>query len=233
MRFEICPKKVLKFICCIILILLVINLFANVFTHYFYLGDFNDLAFNMLQMFNFNTEKNIPTLFSTILLMLASALLAFIGIENKQLKQSFLPWLMFSLGFLFLTVDELSSLHERLTPYFRSHFQATGLLYYSWVIPYGIATFLIGLGSLRFLARLPADTKKLFICSGLIFVSGAIGVEMISGMYAQEHGEFNMFYAFLYTIEERLEMLGVAIFIYALLTYIAKNFKSPTFKIAN
>lgn len=229
MHFEILPRKVFKLNCYIIFCLLIINLLTNVFKHYFYLGNFNDLAFNLMQMFNFNTERNIPTLFSALLLVFASILLAFIAYERKQLQQSYVMWFMLSFIFLFLTIDEVSSFHESLTPFLNKHLKTSGLLYFSWVIPYGIATLLIGLGSLRFLASLPTQTKKLFIYAGLIFVSGAIGIEMISGFYAQKNGDFNMLYACLYSIEETFEMFGIALFIYALLGYIANQFKSPSF----
>lgn len=231
MRFEILPKKLFKLTCYTILALLIINLITNVFKHYFYIGNYNDLTFNLLQMFNFDTERNIPTLFSVFLLAFASILLGFIGYVYRQLKQSFMPWTLLSLIFLFLALDETSSFHESLTPFLNGHFEANGLLYFSWVVPYGVITLLIGLSFIKFLASLPTHTNKLFIYSGLIYVSGAIGIEMLSGLYAQQNGDFNMVYTCLYSIEETLEMFGIALFIYALLNYIAKEFEPPTFSI--
>ncbi|NER04565.1 MAG: hypothetical protein F6K17_19105, partial [Okeania sp. SIO3C4] len=50
-------------------------------------------------------------------------------------------------------------------------------------------------------------------------VGGGIGMEMIGGYYAYLYDTKNFFYEILVTIEEFLEMLGVVVFIYALLCY--------------
>ncbi|GAA3535630.1 hypothetical protein GCM10022394_14040 [Zobellella aerophila] len=66
----------------------------------------------------------------------------------------------------------------------------------------------------------------LFVFSGVVFVSGAIGFEMLAGRYVELHGKGNLIYSFFYTCEEFLEMLGIVIFIYAVLMYMVGEFKS-------
>ncbi|MCH6258321.1 hypothetical protein MLD52_17295 [Puniceicoccaceae bacterium K14] len=68
----------------------------------------------------------------------------------------------------------------------------------------------------------------LFVSSGLIYVSGAIGFELIAGKYDEQFGEETLMYSFLYTCEELLEMFGVALFIYALLVYIVDHVEQMT-----
>jgi hypothetical protein len=77
----------------------------------------------------------------------------------------------------------------------------------------------------RFIANLPAKTRRLFMIAGIIYVSGALGIEMIGGYYADYYQHNNIIYAFITTIEEVLEMLGVAVFIYGLLSYISGYMK--------
>ena len=60
----------------------------------------------------------------------------------------------------------------------------------------------------------------LFLISGSLFVLGAIGFEILGGWQEEIYGKFGIFYAICYTCEEFLEMLGVVIFNYSLLTYI-------------
>ena len=95
-----------------------------------------------------------------------------------------------------------------------------GLLYFLWVIPYGIATFLLGLFYLRFLWRLPSATRRRFIVAGIIFLTGAIAFDMLGGLEAETYGFNNVIYCALYTIEEFLEMLGSILFLSALLRHL-------------
>ena len=60
----------------------------------------------------------------------------------------------------------------------------------------------------------------MFIWAAAVFVGGAIGVEMISGYQADLAGERNLTYALIISVEELCEMLGVVIFIHALMTYL-------------
>jgi hypothetical protein len=69
---------------------------------------------------------------------------------------------------------------------------------------------------------------KLFVLSGAIFVTGAIGFEMLGGKVIQEQG-FTVEYAIYYTIEESLEMVGVVIFIFTLIGYIASHSEKIVF----
>lgn len=64
----------------------------------------------------------------------------------------------------------------------------------------------------------------LFLVSGTTFISGAIGFEMLGGRQADLYGTNNVLYSFYYTCEESLEMIGIAIFIYTLLSYMVNQF---------
>jgi hypothetical protein len=97
-----------------------------------------------------------------------------------------------------------------------------GFLRYAWVIPYFVIVAGLVLFLYNFLLRLPSKTRNLFILSGLIFVSGAIGLELLEGYYDSLLGT-NYYTVVLYTIEEAMEMVGVIIFIYALLNYLSEN----------
>ena len=56
--------------------------------------------------------------------------------------------------------------------------------------------------------------------AGVLFLSGAIGLELIGGSYFAAHGELNMSYVLIVTVEETLEMVGAAVLLYGLLAYI-------------
>ena len=60
----------------------------------------------------------------------------------------------------------------------------------------------------------------LFIGAGVLFISGAVGIEVFSAREADLNGTDTLLYSILYTVEELCEMIGIVIFCYALLRYI-------------
>ena len=63
----------------------------------------------------------------------------------------------------------------------------------------------------------------MFIISGAIFVFSAIGVEMLAAKNFTSDNFSEMVNAICYSIEELLEMIGIALFIYSLLVYIKEE----------
>ncbi|NER04564.1 MAG: hypothetical protein F6K17_19100, partial [Okeania sp. SIO3C4] len=88
---------------------------------------------------------------------------------------------------------------------------ATGIFYYTWVIPGLILVLTVLFIYLKFLQSLPRKIKYLFFLAGIFYVGGGIGMEMIGGYYAYLYDTKNFFYEILVTIEEFLEMLGVVV----------------------
>ena len=128
---------------------------------------------------------------------------------------------------MFLAVDEAISIHEIIGGVVQKTFKTSGVLYFAWVIPYGIILVLLLITLSKFLFNLPKEILILFIVSGLIFVIGAIGFEMIGSKIKDDQGVNNLYYIITYTIEETLEMIGISLFIYALLKYISISQLKP------
>jgi hypothetical protein len=179
-------------------------------------------------------EGNIPAWYSASLFLLCSFLLAAIAFAQRQHHGGqVVRWLVLSLIFLFLSLDETAQLHELSIQPLRDIFGATGFLHYAWIIPAGICVALFVLGYLSFLAKLPPRTRWLFLMAGALFVGGALGVEAVSGKHASLHGEQNLTYHLIITIEELLEMAGLVVFIYALLDYISRRFTNVGFHVTS
>jgi len=124
-----------------------------------------------------------------------------------------------------MAVDESVEIHERLGPPLRAMLGARGPLYFAWVIVYGI----LGLGLLavylKFLIDLRPKTRLLFIVAGSIYVTGALGFELLEGPQVEAYGHTGWAYAVFGSVEEVLEMAGIVIFIYALLDYMGSEIK--------
>jgi len=222
MSISLCPKEVFKINLFLIFLLLTANILGIVSKFYFD----HDSVYGLVGLFDFNTEKNIPTFYSAIALLVASILLSLIAFARKKVNSPFIQWFVLSLIFLFLSIDEISTIHERAIRPTKEALNASGLFYFAWIIPYGIALGVFIIAYSKFLFKLPKNIMILFLISGTTFISGAIGIEMFEGRHAELHGTNNITFALFYSFEEFLEMIGIAIFIYTLLTYIVNEFDS-------
>ncbi len=223
-NIKIIPETVFKKLLLFIIFLLCINVVGNISKFYF------DADFVWIPLFDFDVERNVPTLYSSFALLVSSILLSIIAMVHNRFDKSYIGWVGLAIIFMFLSVDEIASIHEKLTNVTRATLDTStsGLLRNAWIIPYGIALVLFCLSYLRFLLKLPKKVMRLFILSGVVFVSGAIGFESIGGLFINSS---RLAYSFILTTEEFFEMLGVVIFIYSLLKYIVIEFGHLSFSI--
>ena len=220
MEITLQPKKVALAFFWVVMALTLIH--SIVLFFYFYLKD--EEVFGLVDIFDFDIEGNVPTLYSTVALLVCSVLLSIIARSKwKRVGDWRMCWLSLAVIFLFLAIDEGVGLHEYLSEIFERFMEPEGLLYFLWVVPYGIATVIVGLIYLRFVLNLPKRTRALFVASGVIFLAGALGLEMLSAWEVDRHSEYTITYCLLYTFEELFEMLGIVLFIYALLSYIVED----------
>jgi hypothetical protein len=165
-------------------------------------------------------ESSAPTWYSSAALGLAAALLAFIAAAKFQLHARYRwHWAALSVLFFLLSLDEIAMIHELPIEPLRERWNAGGVLYYAWVVPGAACVAVVGLAFLPFFLGLPGRTQAGFLLAACMFVGGAIGVEMLSGVQADALGEENLDYALIVTLEEFLEMLGIVALIRTLLEY--------------
>lgn len=199
---------------------------ANVVTQWIRLTTAHKHLFGLVQLFSLNGEQNLPALFSTALLFFAALLLAIITmLEKNRAAPDVSKWAILAAGFLLMGMDEQLSIHERLIPPMRALLGGgeLGIFYFAWVVPGIVLVAVLGLFYLRFLFRLPARTTALFTVAAVLYLGGALGVELIEGWYEENYGRRNLIFSAFITLEEGLEMAGVIVFIHALLTYIADH----------
>ncbi len=172
-------------------------------------------------LFNLEGEKNVPTLFASLQLFIAAVLLAICAAQHRLLQgEYFRYWAGLSAIFVFLAFDESAVLHEKTVPLIRESFGTSGLLYYSWIIPFGIFALIVLLAYSRFLLALPRRIGLIFFVSGAVFVTGAVGMEMFEGQINEAGGYRSFDYMVLVTVEEILEMVGIYGFIHGLLSHL-------------
>lgn len=168
-------------------------------------------------------EASIPTYFSALLFLASALLLLLVGRIVRQANGPFARhWTFLGLLFMALSIDEVVSIHEGLSAPTRALLGASGLFYYAWVLPALVLLAGLGLAYLRFLRELPSETRRWFVLSAAVFLSGAVGMELVGGLYAERSGEHTLAYGLLATLEETLEMTGLVVFLYALLAHLGR-----------
>ncbi|MEG4629982.1 hypothetical protein QUB56_10240 [Microcoleus sp. AR_TQ3_B6] len=220
MKFQIplTPGVVTQFLLRVVAFVVVLSSLSDITKHFFPDARF---AKRLVAVFNLNEEMNIPTFYSCLALLFSAILLGTIAyaknLDSSPYKQH---WKILSFIFLYLSLDEVCQLHERLTEPMRSLVNGTGFLFYTWVVPVGFIVVIFLLSYTKFLFHLPVSTRKLFVAACAIYIAGSIGAEVVGGYLASTTGSNPLLYAIAATLEESLEMLGIVVFIHALISYI-------------
>lgn len=199
-------------------------LFALVLLHTIGLIDryiFGDTGWFPEILFDLDTEYNIASYISSLLLLACSLVLLFIGVVKQQQQDRFRRYWQF-LAFLFLCLagDEVLSMHERSIEPLRRFFQTDGFFYFAWVIPAIVLVSLLFLVYLKFLKHLPANTRAGVLLAGAIYLFGSLGVEMVGGWWDDVYEIHTLPYALITTVEEIFELMGKGLFLITLVSYI-------------
>ena len=179
------------------------------------------------KFFNLDYEATFPSFFSAILLFV-SALLSFLISTQKNIVKYLTYWRVLGFILLFLCLDEATSIHEEFIGEVQARlFQQrgfsdlNGFLYFGWVIPYTLFLIALVFYFFKFVLLLPPKVRNLFILSGCVYVSGALGCELIEGYYKKNDPSDTIMMGLFVSVEETLEMCGLSILVYTLLYHIA------------
>jgi hypothetical protein len=171
-------------------------------------------------LFNLGGERNIPALYSSVILLFCSILLLAIADTHAKIDRHYFYWAGLAAVFLFLSLDEGVMVHESLSKPIEKMLQPLGVSFIGWIIAYGVATVIFALVYAKFLLTLPARTRFLFVVAGSIYVMGALGMEVIGAHYYKLAGlKLDGAVIICSIIEEALEMTGIVIFIYGLTSH--------------
>ncbi|MGR3293356.1 MAG: hypothetical protein ACUZ9M_04980 [Candidatus Scalindua sp.] len=216
------PKQITKFIVFIVIFLTFAHITGQWASLYFELeGEHKPIVV----WFDLDEELNFPSYYSTVSLLFCSSLLAVITFAKRKNKERYLYWFGLAVIFLFLSMDESIGLHESLKSKVQIALNTSKSFYSAWVIPYSIALIIFLLVYVKFVFNLPSKTRILFLIAGLVYVVGALGMEIIGEFYSKLHADNITLVIMLTTIEELLEMTGIVIFIYTLMSYIDSELK--------
>jgi hypothetical protein len=185
----------------------------------YFLGDGHLQGF--VPEFNLDREMNVPTWFSSACFLFAAMLLWQLSNAGAMAERKY--WRALSAVFVCLSIDEVAAIHEMAVEPMRRLFHAHGLLYFAWVILGAAFVAVMTLFFARFFFSQPRPARGLFFLSAVLFLSGTLGMEMAGGRYVELHGNANFTYAMIANGEELLEMIGLVVFLHALMVLLMQR----------
>jgi hypothetical protein len=203
------------------LFLIALGAFRQIWVHQFGVGDPRGL----ITLIDLNFERSIPTWWSTLLLAAASALLALNGAAeaNRRWKPY---WYALAAVFLYLSLDEAATIHEKLTDVLSSY---RDVLNYPWIIPYGIAAAAIAALYVPFVLALPSAVRWRVIFAGCLYLTAVIVLESIGGYCVVN--THKLCTSIVIVAEESGEIIAIVVFIVALLMLLNARCRTIAFKI--
>jgi hypothetical protein len=169
----------------------------------------------LVQHLSLSYEGTVPTWFSSSLL-LACAIAA--GLVARDAARWRRHWWGVAIGLGYVSMDEAAEIHEHLGGLIGTH----GVLYFDWII-FAIAILIVlSLVYLRFVIALPRATRLGLIVAGVVYIGGAVGMELPLGWCTERFGNDGLGYALSDWVEETLEMIGATLALLVLLRHRAE-----------
>ena len=231
MNTQLSPREVRRALIAIIVLLALIDSALNVLQY----GFGHDHVFGLVNLMDLGREGSLPTWYASMQLAAAGVLLSIIAvIRLRRREKHALAWCVLALGFFFMSYDEVAAIHEGWGQ-IATGVPRRGIFYFRWVvvaIPLCMVLFLFFLG---LIGSLSASIRKGTFLSAGVFLGGALGIEMVSGYAVDVLGiRDDLPYSMLNVLENGLELLGIALFIYVLLRHMTEElFAQATPKIGS
>ena len=179
------------------------------------------------KLFDLDSEASIPTWFSVIQLYMIGLISLLVAFNKRTVPPpSKSGLILFGLGFLYLSLDEEASIHEKMTyefynnplvPYFHGQH---GI----WIVVYGVVAIILSLILIKDIIAICKSFPKeslIFALGMIIYLAGSAGAETITFFYIDKTNPF--IYCWEVILEELLEMGGASVLLYSVLTLAIKK----------
>ena len=175
-----------------------------------------DYVFGLVPLFDLRSEQSLSTWYSTLALAF-SALLLLVIYRAKSASGDPLSrhWLGLAAIFLFLSADEAALIHEKVSLLIREYVSTFGLELGQWTLVYAVLLVAFLLVYWPFVRSLWPRPGMSFVVAGATFVTGALVLELVSLRVD------DLVYHLVAGLEEVFEMLGILLWMRALLVYMS------------
>lgn len=165
----------------------------------------------VIVLLGLDSEFNIPSVFAALSLAACAALAALIGAVQRARDGSWVRhWWGLAAILLYLGIDDGARIHER-TNAPLSELGVTAAVGFGWVVLGGLLALVVGLVYLPLWWQLLPPARAGILVAAALFVGGGLGMEVAGGRAHDRYGRDSVPYAATITVEETLEMAGIAV----------------------
>lgn len=184
-----------------------------------------------LNWINLDEESTLPSWFSASLLLLVALLMFWAARGDRAAgRRTGAGWFILALGFIYLSLDEATAVHESFSIVGSAITGWSPLLTNRWLVVAIPAVVIAAILFIPFLLRLPRRTAMRLVLAGIVFLGGAVGIEMINGVVFSEHLGYEL-WRFLLCLEETLEVVGTLLAIWAVGSHIESELGAPALRL--
>ncbi len=177
--------------------------------------------YELANRFDVDDEVSVPTWYSQILLLFIG-LAAFAAAYLSEKKAVARLWAVFGTIGVVYSIDEGSGLHEFVLQTLHVTFFEDASSTKSdnaWLIILPFVLLIAGWLVWSMIRYLPKRTMLLFVLAGFVFLTGAVGIDLLTSVTERESF---LHQGILAGLEEALEIFGSIIALYAIVDYIEK-----------
>lgn len=175
------------------------------------------------RLFDLDAELNVPTWFSSAVLLIAAGLCAVVAADARAAGGPYVRhWQVLAGLLLVMSLDETAAIHETTLRPLRMLLPSDGIFYITYVIPGLVVAVVVGLAFVPFLRHLPPPIRWYVVGAGGLYVGSAVGMEMLEGRHQALYGTgWSLVHTAMTIVEEVGEMSSVVLLVHALLGYVA------------
>lgn len=166
-------------------------------------------------LLSLSAEANVPTWFASSLLLCCALAAGSIASRLQAGEPWRKHWWGIAIALAWVSLDESAELHEHLG----GHFETSGILFFDWVIWAALIVAVLAVIYLPFLRALPSPTRERLVIAVVVYVGGALVMELPLGWYVERAGTESLGYALIDWVEETLELVGASLALAALVAH--------------
>lgn len=170
---------------------------------------------SLWSVLSLSAEGNVPTWFASSLLLACAVVAGAIANQHRADEPWRRHWWGVALALGWVSLDEVAGLHEHLG----GHLDLGGILYFDWVIWAALIVAMLAVLYLPFLRALPSPARERLVVAAVVFVSGALVMELPLGWWTDHAGSDSLGYALIDWVEETLELVGSSLALVALVAH--------------
>ncbi|MBT6441924.1 MAG: hypothetical protein HOK61_05820 [Alphaproteobacteria bacterium] len=175
-----------------------------------------------VELFDLGSEGNLPSWFSSSMLLLNAVLAALIaGVALRRQAPFGARWAVIAFLMLYISADETIGIHEEINARLRFFENVSGIFFYAWVVPAGFVVLALTIWYWPLVRSLPAPARQLTWAAAGSYVGGALIVELGLGQWTSVYGYGNIGWGLINGLQEIGEMAGLGLYLMALLHLIA------------